>query len=116
MTANDYQQQAMRTAAEGCRNLNNAGLGLTTEAGEIAKCIRKAMFHGEKLDATRMFVKLGDLLWYAALTAELIGSNLDEVMHANILKLWVRYPDGYPELNSKPEGSDDHDDCGSAVR
>lgn len=105
MNANEYQQQAMRTAASGCKDLNNAGMGLASEAGEIAKCIRKAMFHGEDLDETRVFTKLGDLLWYAALTAELIGSNLGEVMYANIMKLRVRYPDGYPEKNKPGDDS-----------
>ena len=39
--------------------------------------------------------ELGDVLWYVAMIAKLIGSDLETVMFRNIEKLRERYPDGF---------------------
>lgn len=95
-----YQQAAARTATGKCRDLANAGLGLTGEAGEVADIIKKHLYQGHGLPKDKIVEELGDLMWYVALTASLIGVDLKEVMQANIEKLWRRYPNGF-----RPEDS-----------
>lgn len=46
MTGNEYQRLAMRTATSKCRDMADAALGLTGEAGEVADEIKKFLFHG----------------------------------------------------------------------
>lgn len=100
MTIEQYQKAAARTATGKCRDLANAGLGLTGEAGEVADIIKKHLYQGHGLLREKIVEELGDLMWYVALTASLIGVDLKEVMRANIEKLWRRYPNGF-----RPEDS-----------
>ena len=63
------------------------------EAGEVADAFKKARFQGhEDPDVEE---ELGDVLWYVAMIAKLIGSDLETVMFRNIEKLRERYPDGF---------------------
>lgn len=100
MTIEQYQKAAARTAAGKCRDLANAGLGLTGEAGEVADIIKKHLYQGHDLPRDKIVEELGDLMWYVSLTASLIGVDLKAVMQANIEKLWRRYPNGF-----RPEDS-----------
>lgn len=100
MTINEYQTLAMRTANKGCRNYSNAGLGLAGEAGECVDIIKKHLYHGHKLDKEKLKYELGDVCWYVALLASLIGENLDSIMIANVEKLKERYPDGFSHERS----------------
>lgn len=100
MTANDYQKAAMRTATRKCRNLANAGLGITGEAGEVSDMIKKALFQGHKLDKEHLAKELGDVAWYLALCATLIGYDLSDIFQMNIDKLWERYPEGFESEKS----------------
>lgn len=100
MTIEQYQQAAARTATGKCCDLANAGLGLTGEAGEVADIIKKHLYQGHGLPQDKIVEELGDLMWYVALTASLIGVDLKAVMQANIEKLWRRYPNGF-----RPEDS-----------
>ena len=95
LTIAQYQQAAARTATGKCRDLANAGLGLTGEAGEVADIIKKHLYQGHNLPLDKIVEELGDLMWYVTLTASLIGVDLKDVMQANIEKLWKRYPDGF---------------------
>ncbi len=97
MTGNEYQHEAMRTASGKCRNLSNCGLGLTGEAGEVADCIKKYLYQGHSLSGKHIMEELGDVLWYAAVCAHMVGYSLDEVMNNNVCKLRKRYPDGFSE-------------------
>ena len=100
MLAYEYQKLAMRTANETCRTLSNAGLGLAGEAGEAADIIKKHLFHGHLLDVDELIRELGDICWYVALTAELIGTDFETVLETNIEKLKRRYPEGFSEEKS----------------
>ena len=73
MTGNEYQKLAMRTANEKCFNLANAGLGLSGEAGEATDIIKKHLFHGHELEKEHLAKELGDVMWYIALVATIIG-------------------------------------------
>ena len=100
MIAYEYQKLAMRTANEKCRTLSNAGLGLAGEAGEAADIIKKHLFHGHLLDVDELIRELGDICWYIALTAELIGTDFETILETNIDKLKRRYPEGFSEEKS----------------
>lgn len=96
-TINEYQKAAMRTAKQNrkIRQLGNVGLGLTGESGEVADMIKKHLFQGHDLDREHIAKELGDVAWYIALGAELIGYDLESILQMNIEKLWGRYPDGF---------------------
>nr|DAI22072.1 MAG TPA: NTP-PPase-like protein [Caudoviricetes sp.] len=100
MTINEYQVQAMRFANPKCLNIFNAALGLTGEAGEFADLVKKINFHGHTQDNDHLIKELGDVLWYVALGAEVLGTDLETVAQANINKLWNRYPNGFEEKRS----------------
>lgn len=99
-----YQRQALRTANDfhtGKEWLCNVGLGLAGEAGEVADLIKKIAFHGHPLDRDKLMDEMGDVLWYLALAAEVLGMSLDEIANRNIDKLWERYPAGFDSVRSR---------------
>lgn len=107
MTGSEYQKLAMRTANEKCFNLANAGLGLSGEAGEATDIIKKHLFHGHDLCPEHLAKELGDVMWYVALNATLIGYDLDRIMRMNIDKLKARYPEGFdPEKSQHRKAGD----------
>ena len=99
MNFNEYQNLAMRTANKSC-DYANAGLGLTGEAGECADIIKKHMYHGHELDKESLKKELGDVMWYIALTCELLGTTMNDVANTNVQKLIKRYPNGFSEYDS----------------
>lgn len=96
MTGNNYQRKAMRTATLKCRDMANAALGLAGEAGEVADEVKKCLYQGREWDSEKIIEELGDVLWYVALTADMLDVPLDFVMEYNLDKLQKRYPDGFP--------------------
>ena len=95
MTINQYQKEAMRTASEKCRSLANCAMGLAGEAGECTDIIKKHLFHGHELDREHLAKELGDVAWYIAVGAEVIGYDLETVLQMNVDKLRARYPTGF---------------------
>lgn len=83
MNLNDYQSLAARTAASHDNELVNYGLGIAGEAGEVADLIKKAIFHGHKIEHGEIKKELGDVLWYLANIARIAGLTL--VSFYNIL-------------------------------
>lgn len=100
MTPNEYQNEAMRTAPRPL-SLTNGVLGLCGEAGECADIVKKAIFHGHKLDKEHLAKELGDVAWYLAVTAYAIGYDLETVLRMNVDKLRKRYPDGFDAERSQ---------------
>lgn len=49
-------------------------------------------------------LELGDVLWYAALLAYVLGYTLDDIACANLSKLGSRYPNGFPKGVSANRG------------
>lgn len=95
MTGNEYQRKAMRTATLKCRDMANSALGLAGEAGEAAGEVKKCLYQGREWDVEKIIEKLGDVLWYVALTADILNVPLDFVMEYNLDKLQKRYPDEF---------------------
>ena len=96
MDLKQYQRLAQKTSSTKKQEdkLINGGLGLAGEAGEVADLIKKWKFQGHKLEKEKIMEELGDVLWYAAETAEGLGFDLTEVLKMNISKLRDRYPNG----------------------
>ena len=98
-----YQQLARRTAASGGEIEKQrliAALGLVGEAGELAEMVKKEIGHGHPQDRAALAKELGDILWYVAHNASLLGLDLDEIAEQNIAKLRARYPDGFSDQDS----------------
>jgi len=96
-----YQEAAGRTApgpitiSPEMAELANYGLGIGGEAGEVVELIKKAVYHGHKIDQEDIKKELGDVVWYVVNIARLAGINFSEVAAANIEKLKARYPEGF---------------------
>ena len=95
MQINEYQTLAMRTAEEKNRAWSNVGLGIAGEAGEVADIIKKYLHQGHPLDREKLFEELGDVAWYVALGATVLGVSLESVLEGNVAKLMKRYPQGF---------------------
>ena len=119
MGLNDYQNKAMSTCMDSSRNMSYMAMGLTSEVGEfmgkIAKAIRKGDVYigtnaqGSDLHYSESFLEdcyrcyqwemelmheLGDILWFTAGIAEVMGWKLDKVAEENISKLASRQKRG----------------------
>ena len=98
LTLDEYQQFALRTwtrRAEEDANFGYLALGINDEAGEVAKVVKRAFWHGKEVDREAMKEELGDTLWYIAVFAHELGYTLEEVGADNIAKLRARYPGGF---------------------
>lgn len=103
VTSTEYQQLALLTAP-GAEKISPTreqmelllgGMGAAGEAGEIADDIKKHVFHGHPLDASKLTKEMGDVLWYLNYLAHVcLHTTLEAVMEANINKLAARYPEG----------------------
>ena len=90
MTINEYQTEALRTAAD-MNHPNN---------GECVDMVKKYRFQGHELDKAHLAKELGDVAWYLAVTAHAIGYDLETVLQMNVDKLRNRYPNGFEKERS----------------
>lgn len=110
MTANEYQELAMRTndgkaterLAKKIENSTydiggvlNAALGLSGEIGEFNDILKKWIFHQKEIDLEHAKKELGDIMWYVAMMCHSFGWELDDILQMNVDKLKSRYPDGF---------------------
>ena len=95
--------QLTRTMVElDCDEVNIAllltgAMGLSSEGGEFAEIVKKALFQGKPLDAdTQYHLKreLGDIIWYWINSCRALGLDPNEVVAENVNKLKARYPGG----------------------
>jgi len=109
-----YQGEAGKTAyvtREACQSVSDApgkanqmlevmyyGLGLASEAGEVAGDIKKLLRDSSgdicRDRIGRIESELGDVLWYVAMIATTLGISLDEVAAGNVAKLRQRAENG----------------------
>lgn len=97
MDFKEYSEKALRTAGMYDTiydQMENAALGMTGEAGEVADIIKKFKFQGHKLSYEEIAKECGDQLWYINLMANAIGLSLESIAVMNIKKLEKRYPTG----------------------
>jgi len=106
MQANSYQDGTLATAVYTGAGTGNdeelvyLGLGLTSEAGEVAGKIKKLIRDGT-WDAGGLAYEIGDCLWYCARLADAIGYSLEDIMEINYNKLMKR------KTNNTIQGSGD---------
>ena len=101
----EYQELCKRTAGEDNEHaILNWGLGIAGEAGDVAGCIKKTVFH--KNDQKQGIKEnLGDTMWYIAMICNHFGWDLQEVLNENIEKLNKRYPEGFTFKDVKRENT-----------
>lgn len=104
MNFKEYQENMKRTAGS-CEltneNLCFCAMGISGEAGEVTDYLKKVVFHDHNLNKEKVLEELGDVLWYVACTAEILGFNLEQIAEMNIEKLKKRYPYGWDPEKSK---------------
>ena len=93
----EYQEFCKTTAKQDFDNkekeLANWGLGVAGEAGDLAGCIKKTLFHNNnQTDGIRENV--GDVMWYLAMICNYHDWDFEEVLSENIAKLKKRYSSG----------------------
>ncbi len=107
MNLNEYQKLCMNTAKvynDREKELSNYGLGVAGEAGDLAGCIKKTLFHKND-QTTGIRENIGDTMWYLAMLCNYFGWNLEEVLGENIAKLKTRYPQGFTEKHAGRGGT-----------
>lgn len=98
MTPNEYQAQAMHwlnPALSEKGTLINGVMGLCGESGEVIDLVKKHLSQEHPLDREALAKELGDVAWYLAETAYVLGYPLEEIFRMNLEKLSARYPDGF---------------------
>ena len=100
MDFTEYQQKASQTAKYPVIGdpVIYPTLGLTNEAGEVAGKIKK-IFRDKggvisEADRKALQAELGDVLWYLAQVATVLGLSLEEIARGNIDKLLDRQARG----------------------
>ena len=103
MNLAEYQSLANRTAKQinFTMDLAHAEMGLNGEAGEFSDAVKKHIIYGQPMDFANAREELGDILWYCALAANVLGFSLETVARMNIEKLAERYPEQYSDYHAK---------------
>jgi NTP pyrophosphatase (non-canonical NTP hydrolase) len=98
----EFQEGAKRTFADPPQKVqpNQLGemhcvVGISTEAGELLDAYKKYVFYGKQLDLVNVKEEIGDIMWYIANFCTITNIDLEELLHANIEKLKLRYPDKF---------------------
>lgn len=98
----EYQAAALRTGTVHeemlSSNLVHASLGIATESGEFTTEVKRIARYGRPLTPEareHMIEELGDILWYIAIAAEALSTNMEHLAKENIAKLRKRFPEKY---------------------
>lgn len=101
-------QELCKTTARKCESdeleICNWGLGLVREAGDVASCIKKVVFHKNETIKDGIRENIGDMMWYTAMICNFYGWNLDEILNENLEKLKKRYNSGGFSLKEAQRG------------
>lgn len=96
MTLDEYEEAALRTAGERCKNeIMYGGLAVAGEAGEYADLVKKWEYHEVPFSREKGVKELGDVLWSLTAAAHSLGVSLQYVADENLRKLKERYPNGF---------------------
>lgn len=99
-----YEADVMRTARTDLTSdelLDEAALGVASEAGEVAGLLRKALYQGHEFSRDKFIEESGDLLYYLTRGLKEVGSSLGECMKKNVEKRQAIYPNGFDPERSK---------------
>lgn len=101
MNFKEYQDGASRTFADAPNTTPeqleqlHCAIGACTEASELLDAYKKSIFYGRQLDVVNVGEEIGDLMWYVANLCRLLNLDYDSLLHANLAKLKLRYPDKF---------------------
>jgi len=108
LSLKEYQKLVIRTAKGNYKSKNdelvNWGLGVAGEAGDLAGCIKKTIYHGND-QREGMRENIGDTMWYLAMICTSLAWNFEEVLAENIAKLKKRYPKGFTKKHASRGGT-----------
>ena len=88
------------------RKTKRAASGLVNEAGELNSLVHKAVYRGHEIPAADMLDEAGDVLFYLQAFCNAMHITLDELAELNVIKLTIRYPNGY-DMSVDKERSDE---------
>ncbi len=99
MSLNDYQQAALATAIyPHDRQIPYLALALGEECGEVAGKVKKVIRDKDgrffQSDVRAIALELGDVLWYAANLAHVLGYKLSDIAQLNVDKINSRVERG----------------------
>jgi len=95
-----FVESRFKTFPSDLESLLHAGIGISGEAGELLDCLKKSWVYGKPIDDLNLHEELGDLLFYITALADLIGTDLGQLMRDNMAKLEKRYPSGYTDADA----------------
>lgn len=103
MKINEYQDKAMTFLNKDLNEkdvLINGVMGLCGESGEVIDIVKKHLAQGHELNKDKIIEELGDVCWYIAEIAYILGVKLEDVLEGNITKLSKRYSNGFSKEES----------------
>lgn len=88
------------------RKTKRAVSGLVNEAGELNGLVHKAVYRGHEIPAAYLLDEAGDVMFYIQAFCNAMHITLDELAELNVIKLTIRYPNGY-DMSVDKERSDE---------
>lgn len=86
-------------------------LGLITEPAELAEWYTKYVYDNGEIDWVKVSKEYGDCEWYVGVgidvVSQFIAKTFDVILTDNIVKLALRYPDGFTEYHAQNRAADD---------
>lgn len=108
MNLKEYQEACKKTAKKFDNpdlEISSWGLGISGEAGDVASCIKKVIFHKNEEVKKGIRENIGDTMWYIATICNFYGWDLLEILKENIDKLQKRYPKGFRLKDAQRNGT-----------
>ncbi len=93
----EYQNQASAAFKSPKRldlletRLCNWGLGISSEAGELAGLVKHLVFHKQGVGRMEVAKEVGDVLWYLSALCSTLQINLEDCAELNVAKLRHRH-------------------------
>ena len=103
----DFDKIKDRLSNKDTIRLLHAAMGASTETGEFVDMLKKHIFYGKDIDFVNAKEEIGDVLWYAAIAADVLKETMNNIMTVNIKKLKKRYPDKFTENDAINRDTDE---------
>lgn len=86
--------------------LSHVALGLAGEVGEVANLVKKMQYEGQdEINKTKLFLELGDVLWYLQCLTSKYGWSIEQLAMGNIKKLEQRYGSKHYDMEAMWEAA-----------
>lgn len=78
--------------------LFHAIIGIVTESSELTEALLEGInSETDEFDRVNILEELGDLNWYQAIAIDTLSGSFQDVLRANIAKLYARYPEKFSQ-------------------